>query len=177
MKYQLIKKTHKLVSIKKILYSPKSSMLFLKNEDNIIYIHMPSLYFYKVCAYSYLSFIFLKRHYFVSFLKHLLNFYKGFVSFFFIKIKMRGLGYRIRCISKNIFSFFFNYTNFFYFFVPRNLLVKSYKKRMILVSNDWCLLKLVLSHILLLKRLGPYNLRGLRLVKQIVFLKKSGKVV
>lgn len=132
----LVKKSYKLLSIKKIYYSYKSSILFLKNEDTVIFINMPSLYFFKVWAGSYIRFIFLKRHFFISFIKHLLNFYNKFISFYFIKIKMRGLGYRIRCISKNIFSFFFNYTNFYYFFVPDNLLVKSYKKRMILLSND-----------------------------------------
>lgn len=48
---------------------------------------------------------------------------------------------------------------------------------MLLLSFDWFLLKLVLSHILLLRKIGPYNFLGLRYKRQIILLKKSGKKV
>jgi hypothetical protein len=37
---------------------------------------------------------------------------------------------------------------------------------MVLLSYNWQMLKLIVSHILLLKKLGPYSMRGLRLVNK-----------
>jgi hypothetical protein len=96
---------------------------------------------------------------------------------YFIKLKLRGLGYRVRELYENCYYFFFNYTNFFYIFMPAKSLIKSYRKRILLVSSSWFLLKLITAHILLLKKLGIYNLRGIRFVKHIILLKKSGKKI
>jgi hypothetical protein len=65
----------------------------------------------------------------------------------------------------------------FYFNIPNNILVKWYKKRIIFLSNNFIDLKLIFSHILLLKKLGPYRLRGLRYPKQIILLKKKIKKI
>jgi len=94
---------------------------------------------------------------------------------YFVKIKIRGLGYRLRSICDTCHYFFFNYTNYFFFFSPSSIVIKTYKKRMLLLSFNWMILKDVLSHILLLRELGPYALHGLRFAKQIVFLKKRTK--
>ena len=76
-----------------------------------------------------------------------------------MRIKIKGLGYRIRKVTQELYYFFFNYTNMFYFNIPNNILIKWYKKRIILLSNDFYLLKILFAHILLLKKLGPYRLR------------------
>jgi hypothetical protein len=65
----------------------------------------------------------------------------------------------------------------YYIHVPKNIIIKWYKKRIIFISNNFILLKLLFSHILLLKLLGPYRLRGIRYPRQIILLKKGGKKV
>lgn len=60
---------------------------------------------------------------------------------------------------------------------PNNLFISMYKKRLLIVSLDWQAMKLVLPEILLSKTLGPYRLRGLRIPRQIILLKKSGKTI
>lgn len=139
---------------------------------------MPSFYLYKVDKnLNCMVFSFLSKFFYKSFIKHLFCLSNRLSIIYFVKLRIRGLGFRMRSINDVIFYFFFNYTNFYYIFSPRTLLIRVYKKRMLLLSFDWFLLKLVLSHILLLRKIGPYNMLGLRLRRQIVFLKKSGKKV
>ena len=73
-----------------------------------------------------------------------------------MKLKLRGLGYRIMNICYNLYSFFFNYTNFIYLHIPSNIYIKSYKKRLILLSPSKVLIKVLFSNILYLKKVGPY---------------------
>jgi hypothetical protein len=65
----------------------------------------------------------------------------------------------------------------YYIYIPKSVLVKWYKKRIIFLSNDFFLLKLLFSNILLLKKLGPYRIRGLRYPRQIILLKKTVKKI
>jgi hypothetical protein len=63
----------------------------------------------------------------------------------------------------------------YYFYIPNNILIKWYKKRLILLSNDFVLLKNIFTHILLLKKLGTYRLIGIRYPRQVLLIKKGGK--
>jgi hypothetical protein len=63
----------------------------------------------------------------------------------------------------------------YYFNLPSNILLKWYKKRIVLVSNNFFILKLLFSNMLMLKNIGPYRLRGLRYPRQIIFIKKGVK--
>lgn len=62
------------------------------------------------------------------------TFYNSLLNFFFIKIKIRGLGYRIREIMDGYYYFFFNYTNYYYLYSPDNLFISMYKKRLLMIS-------------------------------------------
>ncbi len=141
----------------------------------IIFLKLPSYYFVKK-ELSIISILFLNRFFFLTFIKHFFLYLNRLTLIYFIKIKIKGLGYRIRKISNELYYFFFNYTNIFYFYLPNNILIKWYKKRIILISNDFYSLKILFTHILLLKKLGPYRLRGLRYPRQIILLKKKKKI-
>jgi hypothetical protein len=47
--------------------------------------------------------------------------------------------------------------------------MKLYKKRLLIISYIWALLRLFVCHLLLLQEIGPYKLYGLRWAKEIVF--------
>lgn len=155
-------------------YSFKLSCLFIKGNNGFVKIFMPSYYFYKLDESSF-SFLFLNNFYFKSFLSHLSTFSKRLSFFYFLKLKIRGLGFRIRFVSKSLCFFFFNYTNNYYFHVPSDLIVKIYKKRIFLFSYNWSRLRLIFVHFLFLKKLGPYRRLGIRYKRQIVLLKKLEK--
>ena len=139
----------------------KKSSIYIQSDFGIISLKLPSYYFFTK-ELNLISFIFLNRFFFISFIKHFFLYYDRLTLIYFIRIKIKGLGYRIRKISNELYYFFFNCTNMFYFYIPNNILIKWYKKRIILLSNDFYILKMLFSHILLLKKLGPYRLRGLR---------------
>lgn len=152
----------------------KKSLILIQSDLGIISIKLPSYYFF-INKLNIISFIFLNRFFFISFIKHFFYNYDKLSIIYFIRVKIKGLGYRIRKISNDLYYFFFNYTNMFYFYIPNNILIKWYKKRIILLSNDFNILKILFSHILLLKKIGPYRLRGLRYPRQIILLKKKNK--
>ena len=160
-----------------LFFCQSSFTLMLKGSSKVLIVYLPSFYFFKKDLFGNFEFLFLKNFFFKSFLKHLLTFYNTLFVSFFLKIKLRGLGYRVRSLARSVHIFFFNYTNYYFFFCPEDIIVKLYRKRILLLSFDWSLLKLVVSHILLFKKLGPYRLRGLRLVRQIIILKKAGKLL
>jgi hypothetical protein len=100
-----------------LFYSLKLSILFIKSIFGIILIYLPSFYYVKI-SNNLIYFIFLSKFFYRSFISHIFNYY-NYVNFvYFIKLKIRGLGYRICQLSDDFYYFFFNYTNFFYLYVP-----------------------------------------------------------
>ena len=160
----------------KIFFSNKESLLYIKGLYNYIMLKMPN-YFFSNVNKNKLSIIYSKKELFLLFIKSINIVYKKLIFLYCVRLKLRGLGFKIRKISKNLYYFFFNYINIYYFYIPKNLIIKWYKKRILLISNDFMLLKLVFSQILLLKNLGAYRLIGTRFPRQIILIKKGGKKI
>lgn len=154
-------------------FSSLNSLMFIKGLFGMLIVNMPSYFFYSL-TFSSISFLFLKRFFFLSFLSHLIYLTKRLFFFNYVRLKIKGIGHRVRKITNYLYKFFFFSTSFFYFYVPQGLIFRLKKKRMLMVSNDLSVLKHVLGHILLLKQLTAYRKRGLLTFKQIV-LKKEGK--
>lgn len=157
-----------------IIFDKKNSTLKVKGFFGILSYKLPSFYFYKK-SINIVSFLFINKFLYFSFIKHFLNFYKKLSFIYSIRLRLKGLGYRIRKVTRYLYYFFFNYTNMFYFYLPKNILIKWYKKRILLISNNFFILKLLFSNMLILKKIGPYRLRGLRYPRQIIFIKKRTK--
>lgn len=152
----------------------KYNIFFLKTLLGLFYFYLPSYYFYKHIKNN-ISFIFSNKFFFKSFIAHFFTNYSNLNNIFIVRLKIKGLGYQIYRITNNLYSFHFHYINFFYLFIPFNIITYWYKKRMILISNNFWSLKTVFKCILLLKKLGPYRLLGIRYPRQIILLKKGGK--
>lgn len=158
----------------KLSFNSKYSFINIKGLYGTMLYKMPSFYFYKYSK-GYIDLLFINKYKYISFIKHIFMFYKNLSFIFSVRLRIKGLGYRIRKVSKFLYYFFFNYTNMYYFYLPTNVLLKWYKKRIVLVSNNFFLLKLLFSNMLMLKNIGPYRLRGLRYPRQIIFIKKGMK--
>lgn len=117
-------------------YSTKLSCFFFKNMSGIFVLRLPSFYFFSKMSLNKLVFIFLNKFFFKSFIKHLFCLSNRLSIAYFVKLRIRGLGFRMRSISDVMYYFFFNYTNYYYFFSPKTLLIRVYKKRMLLISFD-----------------------------------------
>jgi hypothetical protein len=96
---------------------------------------MPSLYFIKKEAIR-IAFIFLSKFNYLSFLAQMKVILKKLNSIFFAKFRLKGLGFRTINFSYSLMYFFFNYSNYIYFYRPRNIFLKRFKKRFVLLSND-----------------------------------------
>jgi len=149
------------------------NVLVLRDFLGLTFFYMPSFYFYSVSP-SKVGFIFLSYFFFKSFTSHFFYKYVSLNFLYVIRLKMRGLGYVIRKITERMLSFCFFYINFFYLYVPLNVVSRSYRKKVIFISNNLGILNMLLKNILLLKKVGPYKILGLRYPKQIMLLKKKG---
>ena len=172
--YRHIIKKYYLMNNIKLYFSLNNSIIYILNKLGLIKLKLPSIYFYYK-KNNINNLILLNNNYYKSIISNFFYFYKKINFIYFIKLKIKGLGYRIRKVTTNLFYLFFNYTNIYYFNIPRNVIIKWYKKRLILVSWNFNLIKLLMSTIIILKSIGPYQIRGLKYPKEIILLKKKKK--
>lgn len=138
----------------------------------MVILRLPSCYFFRQQMEGF-SFLFYSSSYFNFFFHGLRR--QLHLFFYFLKLKVRGLGYRIRKLASSLLQFFIGTTNFLFFHVPDGLLALPRRRRLFLLALDRSILHLVFSHLLLLKQLIPYKLRGLFFPKQVILLKPGKK--
>lgn len=161
----------------KFFIIPEKSLFLVKAPLGFRIIKLPSYYFYKSLSMPYsVSFLFVKKQPFVSFLRHLSHFYQGLLRLFFVRLRFLGLGYKFKRIGACLFRFYFTMEMYTYFHVPKNIICRSRKNRILLLSNDLAILKSVLAQILLLRKAGGYTRRGLWYARTLLFLRKRKKI-
>lgn len=131
---------------------------------------LPFLFFYKQDDAS-SNFIFLSRFHYVTFLKHLFNFYDKLSSFYYFNLKLKGLGYRVFRISKFLIKIFLNRSNFFYMHISSKVLLKYRTRRFFFISTDLGTLKVLIINLLLLKEFIIYRVNGIYYPRQILLIK------
>lgn len=131
---------------------------------------VPSIFFFKVVNNNY-KFLFLSKFYYITFIKHLFSFYNRFFTFFYFRLKLKGLGYRIFNVTKNLIKIFFNRNNFFYVHVPLCILLKNRTRRLFFISTDNEVLSVFIIKILYLKEFVIYRQHGLYYPRQILLIK------
>jgi hypothetical protein len=128
-------KNYKLNKNINLFLDKKYNIFYLKTLIGIFFFYLPSYYFFKNYKNN-ISFIFSKKFFFKSFLSHFFYNYSNLNNLYIVRLKIRGLGYQIYKITNKIYSFHFHFINFFYLFLPSNIIAYWYKKRMILISNN-----------------------------------------
>jgi|SRR5690606_5298591 len=96
--------------------------IFIKGKNGIVKIFLPNYYFFKKDNNKFF-FNFLNKNYYNLIIKQLFLNLKLFYKFFYIRLKLKGLGYRIRRYMQYLFRFFIGYNHYFYFFVPLNTFI------------------------------------------------------
>jgi len=77
-----------------LLFLVINNLLLLGGLFGLNYIFLPSLYFFKIND-NFLSFIFLTYYFYKSFISHFFSSYKSSYFYYFIRFKIKGLGYQI----------------------------------------------------------------------------------
>lgn len=126
--YNYIKKFYKLNFDFKNYINFIYNKIIISVNMNFILFKLPSFLFYKSNDTSE-NIIFLTKFHYITFLKHLFNFYNSFFCFYYYTLKLKGLGYRIFQVSKNLLKIFFNRSNFFYLHIPSSVLLKYRTRR------------------------------------------------
>jgi len=102
----------------------KDNIMFIKGPYGYFIIYMPSEYYLNNIEEDY-YFLFVKKYFFVSIYKQFLNMYIRIINFFYIRLKLKGLGYRMSKMNDSFYRFFFAVNNFYYFHVPNHIYLKK----------------------------------------------------
>lgn len=142
----------------KLYFSKKYNKLFLRFNNFVMFLYLPSYYFFNKTANSF-NLLFINKYLYKTFLNQLILFSKTPNKIYFFKLRLRGLGYRIRKMSNFLYRFYFACTNYFYFHVPNEIIFFFKKRRILFVGRDLVKLKVIFVHFLFLKKLIPYRIR------------------
>lgn len=156
----------------KLLYKKELNILFIKEKYGVLFLYLPRFFFISENINN-LKLSFLSKLNFMNVLKQFLFLCNYYLVLFFFRIKLKGLGYRIRKITKKIYRFFLAYNHYFYFFVPKNVFIWTKKRYLIAVSIDKMKLNNVFSNLVLLKKLDFFERTNSFIVpNKVLFLKK-----
>lgn len=97
--------------------------------------------------------------------------YNKLSSFYYLRLKLKGLGYRIIHVSTFLVKLFFNRSNFFYMHIPKSILFRYKIRRLFFLSTKLVDLRNLMINLLLLKKYIVYRLSGLFYPRQIILLK------
>jgi hypothetical protein len=131
---------------------------------------LPFRFFFKQNKDS-TDFIFLSRFHYITFIKHLFNFYDKLFAFYYFNLKLKGLGYRVFRISKFLIKIFLNRSNFFYLHISYKVLLKYRTRRFFFISTDLVSLRVLVINLLLLKEFIIYRVNGIYYPRQILLIK------
>jgi len=162
--------SYKLISNFSYFLNLSYSTIMINLNTRYFVFKLPFLFFYKQNN-EMSKFIFLSRFHYITFIKHLFNFYDKLSSFYYFNLKLKGLGYRVFRISKFLIKIFLNRSNFFYMHISSKILLKYRTRRFFFISTDLGTLKVLIINLLLLKEFIIYRVNGIYYPRQILLIK------
>ncbi|HXN54403.1 MAG TPA: hypothetical protein VN854_00345 [Mycoplasmatales bacterium] len=169
-----IKHTKALFKQFSFYFLKQTALFFLMGPNGFYVLKMPRIFFFRVFSLNSFSLIFLNNYHFKSFIKLFGTYYNRLFAFYFFRLVLKGRGYRIKRFCKNLYRFYFIKVNYVYFHVPISVIVKIKKKHMFFLSYEFCVLRNLITYILLIKAVTAYRKRGFH-YKRMLFLRKRGK--
>jgi len=117
------------------------------------------------------QFLFINNISFLIFIKSIFKFYSKFYIYYYFHLKLKGLGYRTRRMTKKLYRIYFNRSNYYYLHIPRFVLLKYRTRKFFFISNDKASLKLLILNLLFLKEHIVYRFGGIVYPEQISIIK------
>lgn len=167
--------THYQLPIQQIMLFPNRNVLGVVGRYGYFHIQLPHYFFYTK-ANAQFTLAFTSRGSYATLLAIIKYKIKHATLVYMARLRIRGLGYRIRKFSSHLYRFYFTKTNFIYLHVPVSILIRLRKRRIIILASHYPSLRSLLVGILLLKSTGPYNRRGFVYPRRMLFLKKGKKI-
>jgi hypothetical protein len=150
------------------------SVLLLIGNNGYFILKLPKFFLEKL-EKNLISFIFLNKYHFISFLSIFKTFYNRLFFYYFFRLKLRGLGFRVKRMCKNLYRFYFINVNYIYLHVPLSIMVKQKKRKLFFLSKDFNVLQVMICHLLLIKAVTAYKRTGLIYPKMIIMMKPGKK--
>lgn len=145
----------------------KNNYIYIYNKNYFFLIKILEDYFFN----KYLNSLKIKTNNKIKNLKLISNFLFLWEGFLFNKFSFVGKGFKIKKKKKKL-TFFFNHAHLNLLFI-KNTIVKKIRKNKILIFNkNFKTLKILKKIILNVKQISFYTKRGLRVNKQILYIKK-----
>lgn len=153
----------------------KKGIFIIIGLNGYFILKMPKIFLLKFISKNQFSLIFINNYHFLSFIKHFSVFYNRLFTYYFFRLKLRGRGYRMKRLSKNLYRFYFIKVNYIYMHVPKCVLVKLKKRRIFFVSYNFCILRVLITTLLLIKAITAYTRKGLLYPREMIFMKRGKK--
>ena len=164
---------------KKILYDDikifllNYNYLLIKGKFGKILINLYLYGFINKNNLNKLNFLFVNKLIYSNFLKYFFKLYNFILKLYFFRLRLKGLGYRMFRINKNMLKFFFAKNHYYYFYIPFYIYVKIRRRNFFIISFNKMLLNQLFHHFMLLKKLDLYEKTNSFVSKnKILFLKK-----
>lgn len=161
--------------VQQIMLFPNRNVLGVAARYGYFHIQLPQCFFYKLAS-SHFTLAFTSKASYATLLAIIKYKIKHASLVYMARLRIRGLGYRIRRFSPHLYRFYFTKTNFIYVHVPVSIIIRLRKRRIIILASHYPSLRSLLVGILLLKSTGPYNRRGFVYPRRMLFLKKGKKI-
>ena len=161
--------------VQQIILFPNRNVLGVLGRYGYFHIHLPHSFFY-MGTNSLFTIAFTNRGSYATLLALVKYKIQQYTLIYMARLRIRGLGYRIRRFCAHLYRFYFTKTNFIYVHVPVSILIRLRKRRIIILASNYPQLRSLLVGILLLKSTGPYNRRGFVYPRRMLFLKKGKKI-
>jgi len=168
--YKYIIKSHNFIKDFNYYFDLFNNIIIIVFKFRFFLFRLPSVFFFKKDRCSY-SFIVLYKFIYLTFLKHLYNFYNRLFSFYYFSLKLKGLGYRVFIVSKFLIKIFLNRNNFYYMHIPSSILLKYRTRFFFFLSTNYNVLKVSVMNLLFLKEFVIYKLNGIYFKYQFILVK------
>jgi len=152
----------------------KSLDIFILNINKyILFVYTYNFWFFLNNQFIILKFF--DANTYLFFYNRMCAFFKQYCVFYFCKLRLKGLGFRIRQFSPYLFRFFFTRVNFFYLHVPFGVSLKYKGRILYFISVSYMILREMIVNILLLNRFTVYRIRGFIFPQQVILMKPGKK--
>jgi len=161
------------------LFNNIANNLRIWNKVNALTVFLENFFFFKRVSNQHknsideVSFLFTSFVDYKKFTKNLFSFRQRIYKVFFFRIALRGLGYRVKRITKRFYLFFFAVKHYFYFYVPIDIFIKIRGRRLYLICFNKMKLNTIFSEFLYLKKMDFYErTKSFFLKNRVFFMKK-----
>jgi len=154
-----------------------SNVSFLKLSNNKLSKVDENLTYWNKLKSNIKSFLFLTKSNFVILKNKLINLLTFNNDLFFARLKLKGLGFRLKRYGRFLFRLFLGFNHFFYVHLPNYIYIKSRKKKLIFLSRSKILLFLFFWQVIEIRKLivyfkgskakGFFKKRSFRFIKKL----------